>query len=56
MFSVLFFLSVCMRMIRFLVVAALRESDWPVTVDQLSGVDKAGQLARHDRGVLEKKK
>ena len=45
-----------MRMICFLVVATLRESDWPITVDQLAGVDKTGQLARHDRGVLEEKK
>ena len=56
MFTVLFFLSVCMRVICFLVVATLCESDWPVTVDQLPGVHKTGQLARHDRGVLEEKK
>ena len=34
----------------------LRESDWAVTVDQLPGVHKAGQLTRHDRGVLETEK
>ena len=33
----------------------LRESDWAVTVDQLPGVHKAGQLTGHDRGVLEVK-